>query len=306
MNEVGLLTCKQVQNVPWLDYVFRKNPIALRFSKTSKFAVRAGGFLKQRMTQGKTDPNRIDMLTHFLEAQKAHPDVVDSATLTGYVSHDSTSYVSLRILETVPALVLTIHQIMTPLLAGSDTTAVVLRSVIYLLLKNKHVLAKLVAEFEEANCDLPPTYKQAHQMPYLEAVVRESMRVIPVGGWNLNRVVPPQGLTLPDGKTLPGGTIVGMGINAGGLDADTYGADIHLFNPDRWMQGKGESEDAYHARLSAMNRVDLSWGAGTRTCLGKNIALLEMYKVIPTLFQLFDVSLNTSSRNGRSGYGNGR
>ena len=35
----------------------------------------------------------------------------------------------------------------------------------------------------------------------------------------------------------------------------------------------------------------VQFGAGHRSCLGKNISLLEIYKVVPTLLRRFDVSL---------------
>lgn len=256
---------RQVQNIPWLDWWLRKNPIALSFTKTSSFALRAGSILKQRLGSGAPDPNRKDMLSHFVEAQKAHPEIVDQDMLTGYI--------------------------MTPLLAGSDTTALVMRSVFYYLLRNRQCLAKLLAESEAAGYSLPPSWKQTQQLPYLEAVVREAMRMNPVGAFNLNRLVPPQGMTLPDGRELPGGVIVGCPISLGGMDPDVVGEAVESFNPERWLQAKDESEERFHQRLGAMNRVDLGWGGGTRKCLGKNIAMLEMCKFIPTVFLLFDVSV---------------
>jgi cytochrome P450 len=41
-----------------------------------------------------------------------------------------------------------------------------------------------------------------------------------------------------------------------------------------------------------MNNMLFSFGAGTRSCIGKNISLLEMYKLVPALLHRFEVSLD--------------
>ncbi|KDN70342.1 hypothetical protein CSUB01_08396 [Colletotrichum sublineola] len=38
-----------------------------------------------------------------------------------------------------------------------------------------------------------------------------------------------------------------------------------------------------------MNKADLTWGHGDRACMGKNIARCEMYKLVATLYSLFDI-----------------
>ncbi|EXJ69159.1 uncharacterized protein A1O5_08094 [Cladophialophora psammophila CBS 110553] len=40
-----------------------------------------------------------------------------------------------------------------------------------------------------------------------------------------------------------------------------------------------------------MNKTDLTWGAGDRACMGKNIARCEIYKLVATLYSTFDVQL---------------
>ena len=75
------------------------------------------------------------------------------------------------------------------------------------------------------------------------------------------------------------------------IDEDVFGKDAMKFNPDRWLRRPNESEDAFQERLRKMKRADLVWGHGPRSCIGKPIAQLEMYKLVPTLFGLFDVSV---------------
>jgi len=53
------------------------------------------------------------------------------------------------------------------------------------------------------------SWAQANQMPYLEAVIKEGLRMHPAAGLMLERHVPQQGVTI-DGHFLPAGTIVGI------------------------------------------------------------------------------------------------
>lgn len=138
---------------------------------------------------------------------------------------------------------------------------------------------------------MPIPYRDAVKLPYLNAVVREAMRIHPGVGLLLERFVPAGGLKLPDGRFVPAGTIVGLNPWVVHRDTEVFGADAHVFNPGRWLKGDGEDEDEYNARLKRMKDADLTFGAGSRVCLGKNLALLEVYKLIPTLFMKYDFEL---------------
>jgi cytochrome P450 len=80
------------------------------------------------------------------------------------------------------------------------------------------------------------------------------------------------------------------------FDKGVYGADALEFRPERWLKGEGEDEDEYAERLRCMNKADLTWGHGDRACMGKNIARCEMYKLMATLYSMFDVSLRRDHR----------
>lgn len=55
--------------------------------------------------------------------------------------------------------------------AGSDTTATAMRSIVYHVLKNPDVCAKLRSEIRDANLSLPVSFAQAHALPYLGFVI---------------------------------------------------------------------------------------------------------------------------------------
>lgn len=62
--------------------------------------------------------------------------------------------------------------------------------------------------------------------------------------------------------------------------------DAHEFRPERWDPDITPAE-----QLALMERYYMPFGAGTRTCIGKNISLLEMSKLIPELVRRYDITL---------------
>lgn len=69
------------------------------------------------------------------------------------------------------------------LFAGSDTTAIAFRSLFYHLMHNPEAYRKLEAEVDQAvnegRLSMPPTYKEASQLPYLCACIKEALRIHP-------------------------------------------------------------------------------------------------------------------------------
>lgn len=183
-----------------------------------------------------------------------------------------------------------VRSLLANFIAGADTTAIWLRAIIYYVLKNPHVKRKLVDELDTANLEVPISYASSKRLPYLDAVITEAMRIHPAVGLCLERVVPDCGLTLTDGTTIPPGTVVGMNAWVINRNKQVFGQDADIFNPERWLRNDGETAEHYGERLGSMKRSDLSFGMGNRVCLGKNLSMLETYKVIATMFKLYDVN----------------
>lgn len=171
--------------------------------------------------------------------------------------------------------------------AGSDTTAAALTAIFYCLLKSPSALAKLREEVSYAkkagNLASPPTFKEAYAMPYLHAVIQEAMRMHAPVGLPLQRVVPPGGYQIC-GHFFPAGTVVGISVPAIHFDTSIFGADAATFRPERWLDSDKE-------KVSVMQRYWMPFGLGSRTCIGKNISLLEITKMVPELVTKFDFKL---------------
>jgi cytochrome P450 len=175
--------------------------------------------------------------------------------------------------------------------AGSETTAISLSSVFYFLLKHPRVYAKLMAELDsavengtiEARPNKSISWAESQKLPYLDAVIQESFRLHPAAGLILERIVPPQGMEIL-GNFVPGGTIVGCNAWVLHRRPEVFGADVDVFRPERWVESSPE-------KLKEMRGTMFQFGAGARTCIGKNVSLLEVYKLVPSFLRRFEVSI---------------
>ncbi|KAK8134230.1 Cytochrome P450 [Apiospora sp. TS-2023a] len=189
------------------------------------------------------------------------------------------------------------------IVAGSDTTAGALRGTMLYLMSHPRVYRALQNEIDAAVRDgkAPSTtyeeeeaiisYAQTKSLPYLQAVVREGIRIFPPLTDPFARDVQPGGDTVViDDKEvfLPGGVSVIPSWTAMHRDRKLYGADSNLFRPERWL----ETEELDVDRLRAMRRTnDLMFGHGKYTCLGKPVALIEIHKTIFELMRHFEWGL---------------
>lgn len=90
----------------------------------------------------------------------------------------------------------------TNMFAGSDTTGISLSGILYHILRNPDCVTKLRAEIDDfssrGELSENPTFKQGQDMPYLQAVIKEALRMHPAVGLPLERVVPEGGATIAD------------------------------------------------------------------------------------------------------------
>ncbi|GIZ44525.1 hypothetical protein CKM354_000772100 [Cercospora kikuchii] len=223
--------------------------------------------LNEKVLHG-TLPSKPDFLSRFLKLHDEQPEVVTNQALLAYL------FININ--------------------AGSDTIASTTRAIFYYLLKNPSTLDKLREELEEAQkqdkLTTPlPTWTEVQALPYLNAVIKEGLRFNPALALPLERVTPANGFQL--GETfIPPGTIVG--VNPWVLHRDTriFGSDAEAWNPDRWLSGDSE-------QVKYMDHHILSFGAGKRTCLGRNIAMLEMSKLVPAMVFRYDMKLKEPKKD---------
>jgi len=122
------------------------------------------------------------------------------------------------------------------------------------------------------------------------------MRLHPAVSMPLERYVPSQGLNLPEGSYIPPGVAVGINPYIVGRNKKLWGHDADEFRPERWLQMTDESESIYKERLRVMKAADLAFGGGSRVCIGRNLALVETYKMVATLVSRFEIELVDPTR----------
>ncbi|SLM40221.1 cytochrome p450 family protein [Lasallia pustulata] len=258
--EGALQSAAWIGQVPWLywahDFLMpvlgNHLGINARHGSLRKFAAQE---VANRRDRGS---DHQDMLDKLLEMQKERPDEMnDMAVLSMATSN---------------------------IFAGSDTTAISTRSIIYYLLKNPGYKRKLVEEIDqrkrEGKLSTPITLEQTKQMPYLQACMYEALRCHPAVGMSLPRVTPSGGIEI-DNRFIPEGTVIGVNPWVVHRDSQVYGEDVEAFRPDRWLKDDtGDTE-----------RFFFAFGSGARMCLGRNLSWMEMSKLIPTLFMHFELEL---------------
>lgn len=282
--------CIQIGQIPILDKLLLKNPIYLKLSElgvldatfpVAKFArARMAERIPDLEKEGNILPTSapkqkkptLDLLSKFLAAQENRPDFMNDTLV-------QTMAVSMAF-------------------AGSETTAISLGAVFYYLLRNPTTLQKLKAEIDEAGRNGVfedtetglVTWHESQKLEYLDAVVKEAFRLHPAPGLPLERITPSQGVEIA-GHFVPGGTIVGCSAWVIHRNKDIFGEDVEVFRPERWLVDESKPREKEESRIKEMAGTMLQFGMGSRTCIGKNISLLEIYKLVPSLLRRFEVSL---------------
>lgn len=179
--------------------------------------------------------------------------------------------------------------------AGSDTTSSTLSGLLYLLLSHPRVLMKLKKEVHEADAtgglSERPTFKECQQMPYLDAVLKESLRLHSAVGLPLWRIVPEGGVEIA-GQFIPADTNIGLNAWVAHRNHEVWGSDAEEFRPERWLEAQAEAEAGNKERLQRMEAYYLPFGLGSRTCIGRHISILEIMKLMPRLLRDFEVELD--------------
>lgn len=95
-----------------------------------------------------------------------------------------------------------------------------------------------------------------------------------------------------DDAFLPPGTIVGVNPWIMHRDPRIFGEDAEAWNPSRWIDADAEL-------VKRMDQHILTFGAGKRTCLDKNIAMLEIHKLVPALVMRYEIRLAEPEKEWR-------
>lgn len=175
------------------------------------------------------------------------------------------------------------------IIAGGDTTSTAIRAIITNLIQHPEAMNCLLAELKQAGLSSngpPVPYATSSKLPYMSAVVHESLRLHPSVGMMLARGVPAGGASFAiDGdRKVWIGEDVEIGVNPWVIHRDpTLFPDPEAFVPRRWL-------DASPEQLTRMTRAWMPFGAGRHTCSGQHISMMEINKLVPSLVMRFDMT----------------
>jgi cytochrome P450 len=161
--------------------------------------------------------------------------------------------------------------------AGADTTGTGLGSTLRFLVMHPTKLDQARKEIEAADkagkLSSPVKYEEVRvHLPFFVACIKESLRLNPPATNFFARVTPKEGKRI-DGFFVPPGTEITSNAFVVQRDPDLYAPDPDSFRPERWLETSEKANE--------LDAASFVFGVGPRVCLGKDIAIMELYKLLP-------------------------
>ncbi|KAJ5641094.1 hypothetical protein N7528_000719 [Penicillium herquei] len=166
------------------------------------------------------------------------------------------------------------------IVAGSDTTAVTLTYLVYSVCQDPLIQQRLVAEL--ATLTEPISDKNIRDLPYLNNLISETLRLYTAVPFGLPRAVPTGGAILKD-TFIPGGTVVSTQSYSLHRDESIF-PDPNRFYPERWENPTRDMKDA-----------SLPFGGGSRICIGIHLARMELRLATALFFTRFPKAFVSSN-----------
>ncbi|KAI7759890.1 hypothetical protein LZL87_010312 [Fusarium oxysporum] len=177
-----------------------------------------------------------------------------------------------------------VEEAVTIVNAGTETTSWALAVITYFLLSQPETLAKLQDELKQVvddPCHLP-SWTTLEHLPYLGAVINEGLRLSYGVSSRTARVPTTEDLVYrgefnkkPTTLVLPRGYAIGMSAAIAHHDESVF-PDSYTFVPERWI-------DEDNKIRKDLERSMIAFSKGSRGCLGKNLALCELYLSLAAL-----------------------
>ncbi|MEZ4836005.1 MAG: cytochrome P450 [Caldilineaceae bacterium] len=173
-----------------------------------------------------------------------------------------------------------LDECVTLFVAGHETTAAALTWAWYLLAQHPHVTARLRADVEQVLGGRQIAFDDLPQLPYLEAVVKETLRLYPPAfGFGRQVQQPFDAL----GHHFPRKAV---------LMFSSY-ATHH--RPDLWPEPEAFRPERFLDAATAPDRYTyFPFGVGARICLGNMFAMLEAQVILATMLQQVDLALHNT------------
>lgn len=186
--------------------------------------------------------------------------------------------------------------VVNSLVAGRDTTAETLSWVFHILNDQPRVVQAVREELHRAklpvnsNASEPyiPTMEDVAGLPYLEATLREVLRLSPTAAFTVKHCAKdawiPSGEDVDSGVFVRAGTDIALSPFAMGRLTRVWGPDANEFRPERFL-------DAESGKLLPMSPFRFcAFSAGPRVCVGQTLAMLQLKIILSSVLLHYDVT----------------
>ncbi|XP_054803449.1 alkane hydroxylase MAH1-like [Prosopis cineraria] len=158
--------------------------------------------------------------------------------------------------------------------AGRDTITSALTWFFWLVAKHPSVEAKILEEIKEE--------KETKSQVYLHGALCEALRLYPPIPFERKQAVEHD--ILPSGHEVGPGTMILLSLYAVGRCEEVWGKDCMEFKPERWISKKGSI-------VHIPSYTFISFNAGPRTCLGKDLSFIQMKIVASSILKDYQVHI---------------
>lgn len=247
----------------WFVKIYEPKPVKKMFDSFDKMYKYAEMFVRQRVKE-------------MEDREKMKPNGTDNEERMGFLEYLLSSEKLTK--DDLLASVIDI------LFGGVDTTSNTMQWVLYMMAKNpdkQEILRQEVLSVLGDRIQASPT--KVAQMPYLRAFVRETLRLYPpvaifgrIAGKDL----------ILSGYHIPAGTQLHFLVYHMGRDESVF-EEPNAFKPERWLRGKERGSSKFNDAKEVFSSIP--FGFGTRMCLGRRIAELELHLLLARIVQQFEI-----------------
>ncbi|KAI8747686.1 cytochrome P450 2J1 [Biomphalaria glabrata] len=162
-------------------------------------------------------------------------------------------------------------------IAGTETTSTTICWFVLYMLNYPQVQKKIFDEIEaHIGTERVPSIQDRPKLVYLSAAIKETQRLSSIAPQSVMRICS-KTQTIRN-YTIPEGSLIAPNLDSILLDKNIWGSDADVFNPDRFIDAKGQLKKPEEF---------IPFGVGRRVCLGESMAKTELFLYLSSLIQRF-------------------